>query len=525
MPAAAVVDGERVTRMAPSCWLSRLTGVRPELVEPGGGGPDRVRDGVDALVVGGGIAGVSAAVVLAEHGVRVTVCEGRSGLGGRLSTRPERLADGTPQPVDHGFHAFFRQYYNWRSILRRIDPALRLLRPVAGYPVLHADWPTEEFGRLPAAPPWSLLALVARSPSLRLRDLRRMDGRAALPLLAYHPVRSHAELDGTTAEELLDALRLPDRARAMLFEVFSHSFFNHEAELSAAELVANFHFYFLGNPEGLAFDAPDRDYDSAIWRPLAGYLDRLGARVHTGTPVTTLRADDAGWCVQTASGQRHRARYLVLAVDPPALTRLLAGSPELAATAPVLAGRVAGLGVGPPYAVARYWLGGDVAADRAVFSGVSRQPTLDSVTLYHRLEAEAGRWAERTGGSVLELHAYACPSGVSAPELAERMRAELVGLWPEVAGLPVRESRSRIERQAPAFRPGDHANRPGVVADADRLYLAGDGIRTAVPSALMERAAVTGLLAANHILRREGAGTERVWSIPRYGLLARRGAD
>ncbi|AVT36386.1 FAD-dependent oxidoreductase [Plantactinospora sp. BB1] len=481
-----------------------------------------VRRDTDALVVGGGVAGISAAVVLAERGVRVTVLEARPRLGGRLDTRPETLTDGTVAPVDHGFHAFFRQYHNLRAILRRIDPALTLLRPVPGYPVLHADWPAEDFGRLPARPPWSLLALLARSPSLRLRDLRRMDGRAALPLLAYHPRQTYAELDHTTAEELLDGLRLPDRARAMLFDVFAHSFFNHEADLSAAELVANFHFYFLGNPEGLGFDAPDRDYESAIWQPLAAHLRRHGARILLGRPVAAVLPDGDGWRLETGTGEGHRAGNLVLAVDPPALSALLAGSPELAARAPVLAGRAARLGAGPPYAIARYWLAGDVAPDRAVFSGVSRQPTLDSVTLYHRLEAGSRDWADRTGGAVVELHAYACPDGVPAPELARRMWAELAGLWPEVADLPVRDLRCRVERRAPAFRPGCSADRPGVLTDADRLYLAGDGIRTELPSALLERAALTGMLAANHILRRAGAATEPIRTIPRHGLLARR---
>ncbi|WP_422772105.1 FAD-dependent oxidoreductase [Plantactinospora sp. WMMC1484] len=482
----------------------------------------RARDGTDAIVVGGGVAGMSAAVVLAERGVQVTVLEARSRLGGRLDTRPETLSDGTVQPVDHGFHAFFRQYYTFRSILRRVDPTLALLRPVPGYPVLHRDWPAEEFGRLPARPPWNLLALLARSPSLRLRDLRRMDRRAALPLLAYHPRRTYAELDATSAADLLDSLQLPDRARAMLFEVFSHSFFNHEAEMSAAEMIANFHFYFLGNPEGLGFDAPGRDYESAIWQPLAGHLRRHGGRIRLDAPVTAVRpGSGGGWRLETGGGEQHRTGDVVLAVDPPALSALLAGSPELAAAAPVLARQVARSGTGPPYAVARYWLAGEVARDRPVFSGVSRQPTLDSVTLYHRLEAAARRWAAGSGGSVLELHAYACPEGVPAPELARRMRAELAGLWPEVADMPVRDLRCRVERQAPAFRPGSATDRPGVLTDAGRLYLAGDGIRTDLPSALLERAALTGTLAANHILRRAGAATEPIRTIRRSGLLSR----
>ena len=71
--------------------------------------------------------------------MRVTVLEAAPTLGGRLGAWPERLADGTTQTDEHGFHAFFRQYYNWRSILRRVDPdAGDSSSPIAGYPILVA---------------------------------------------------------------------------------------------------------------------------------------------------------------------------------------------------------------------------------------------------------------------------------------------------------------------------------------------------------------------------------------------------
>ncbi|MCZ7378076.1 hydroxysqualene dehydroxylase [Micromonospora sp. WMMC250] len=509
--------------MALSQVVGRLIGVRQHVVDPGGGGADRVPRPTTAVVVGGGIAGMSAAVVLAERGVAVTVLEAAATLGGRLGAWPEALPAGSQQN-EHGFHAFFRQYYNWRSVLRRVDADLGFLKPIPGYPILSEQWPTEEFGRLPPAPPANLLALLLRSPSLRLADLRLMDRDAALPLLTYDPVRTYAELDDATADELLASLRLPDRARAMLFEVFSHSFFNHEAEMSAAEMVAQFHFYLLGNPEGLAFDCPDEDYATAIWEPLTRHVEKHGGRVLTNSAVTGVHRDAGGWRVTTTDGGSHPAGHVVLAVDPPALAALVAASPDLVEQAPELAARMPAFGrPGPPYAVARYWCDGDVAAERAVFSGVSRQPTLDSVTLYHRLENEPRRWARQTGGSVIELHAYACEPGVPADELAERMRRELVALWPEAGDLRVRELRARVEAQAPAFTPGSHAWRPGVRTDAPGVYLAGDGIATDFPSALMERSAATGIIAANHILRAEGASAEPVRSIRPRGLLAGRG--
>lgn len=84
----------------------------------------------------------------------------------------------------------------------------------------------------------------------------------------------------------------------------------------------------------------------------------------------------------------------------------------------------------------------------------------------------------------------------------------------------MRELRARVEAQAPAFTPGSHPGRPGVRTDAEGLYLAGDGIGTDFPSALMERSAATGIVAANHILRAAGAATEPVRSIRPRGLLA-----
>ena len=36
--------------------------------------------------------------------------------------------------MNRGFHAFFRQYYNLRNLLRRIDPELAMLTPVEDYP-------------------------------------------------------------------------------------------------------------------------------------------------------------------------------------------------------------------------------------------------------------------------------------------------------------------------------------------------------------------------------------------------------
>src|SRR6201996_994213 len=125
--------------------VGRMVGVRPQVTSGPSATPAVGADQKPPVVViGGGIAGVSAAVVLAERGVPVVICEAADRLGGRLGAHPHTLPDGTVQWVDHGFHGFFRQYYNWRRILGRIAPEATLLHPLGSYPVVSARWPGEE---------------------------------------------------------------------------------------------------------------------------------------------------------------------------------------------------------------------------------------------------------------------------------------------------------------------------------------------------------------------------------------------
>ncbi|KUI28212.1 hypothetical protein AU195_20880 [Mycobacterium sp. IS-1496] len=493
--------------------------MRPRrLVVPDPLAPRRVPPGAEAIVVGGGIAGISAAVVLAERGVAVTVLEAADHLGGRLGAWPERLPDGSEQNVEHGFHAFFRHYYTWRSVLRRIDADLSFLAPVPSYPVISATWPAENLAGLPAAPPLNLLALALRSKSLSRRDLMRADPDAGRALLAYDRETTVAELDTTDAATFLDRLGMSERTRSMLFEAFARSFFCNQGELSAAELVAMFHYYFLGNPEGIGFDVPTTDHATAIWHPLREYLTRLGAVVRTGTPVTEVEPDGHGWRVGSREGDLV-SRHVVLAVDPGALRRLIGNSPATTAAAPLLSQRCASLTVAPPFAVSRLWLDRDVAPDRAPFSAVTGQPTLDSVAVYSRLEEPSARWARSTGGSVIELHSYACPL-TDADAAARALREELAALWPETADAVVVHQHHLLEATAPAFPPGSTGTRPTVRSDARGLRVAGDFVELPFVAGLMERSAVSGVLAANDILAEFGAAAEPVIGVPQRGLLA-----
>ncbi|MEX2502240.1 MAG: FAD-dependent oxidoreductase, partial [Trueperaceae bacterium] len=90
--------------------------------EPDGAGPP-----LDLLVVGAGLAGLTAARTARRAGRRVVVVERSASIGGR--TRTERLEDGTL--FDAGFQVLFPAYPAYRRQFGRDGPELLPVPPSA----------------------------------------------------------------------------------------------------------------------------------------------------------------------------------------------------------------------------------------------------------------------------------------------------------------------------------------------------------------------------------------------------------
>ncbi|MDT0342819.1 FAD-dependent oxidoreductase [Streptomyces litchfieldiae] len=466
-------------------------------------------------VVGGGIAGLTAATALAERGVRVTLYEREAQLGGRLAGWPTLLADGTPVTMSRGFHAFFRQYYNLRALLRRTDPVLARLRGLPDYPLRHGSGRQDSFRHVPRTPPLSALGFVALSESFSLRALTRIDPHAALPLLDVRVPEVYDRLDHVSAYDFLEAIRFPAAARHLAFEVFSRSFFADPRRLSAAEMALMFHIYFLGSAEGLLFDVPREPFPQALWDPLAGRLCRLGARVRTRSAVEVVSVLSAGGFTVAATRGEEPYDAVVLALDPAALRSLVARSGGLGDTE--WRERVARLRTAPPFLVSRLWLDKPVRANRPGFLGTSGYGALDNVSVLSRWEGEAARWAARTGGSVVELHAYALPRDADRAATRRGLLGELHRLYPETSRARVVDERHEWRADCPLFPVGGYRDRPTVGTPTPGLVVAGDAVRTGLPVALMERAATSGFLAANTLLRRWGLRGHALWTVPGRG--------
>jgi isorenieratene synthase len=476
-----------------------------------------VRDPKHVVVVGGGLAGLAAATILAERGSRVTVLEREAYLGGRAGAWTDTLVTGERFEMERGFHAFFRQYYNLRALIRRVDPSLDVLVPMRDYPLLGPDGAQQSFANLPRATPLNMFVLARRTPTLKLADLFRLAPHALLDILRFEQERDYARLDARSAREYLDSWRFPLAARRILFDVFSHSFFNPEEQMSAAEMLMMFHFYFTGNPEGLLFDVMREPFSAGLFRPLARYLEARHVELRSAVEVRRVVRESGAVRVELAHGDALTADAVVLAVNVAALQALVEASPTLDDVR--FRSDVASLTTTRPFVVWRMWLDRRTQPGRHPFVGTAGLGLLDNISLFHLFESESRAWAEKHDGSVVELHAYAVPEGRAETDVRDELRRTLFELYPETREARVVDERFLWREDCTGFPPGSHATRPTVETPFQEVTLAGDFVRLDMPSALMERAVTSGMLAANTHLARWGARQESVAHVTPVGLL------
>ena len=479
------------------------------------------------VVIGAGIAGLAAAAGLAERGVSVDVLERQPNLGGRVAGWTEHLDDGTVTTNNRGFHAFFRQYYNLRALLQRSDPGLQRLRAVEDYPLIDGEGRRDTFRGLPQSPPWNALVFALRSPTFRFRDLIRINATAAAPLATVTVPGIYERLDDRNADTFLTDINFPVAARHLAFEVFARSFFARPDRLSAAELAAMFHIYFLGSSEGLVFDVAESNFDTALWNPLGEYLGTKGVKFHTGISVSSISTGGVKRLrVHTDDGNLIDADGVVLATDVGGLQQIVGASTGLGDAD--WRHRVAAMEVAPPFMVQRLWLDRPVDAGRPDFLGTGGLEPVDNISVVSNYEQQAAQWARAHGGSVVEVHSYSV-SG-QEEQLREQMLARLHEIYPETAAAEIVTERILLRQDCPLFSPGSHATRPSVDTPVPGLMLAGDGIRIDLPVALMERAATTGWTAANRLLAGWGVSGHTLYTVPVQGRspvlrrLAQRGA-
>jgi isorenieratene synthase len=131
-------------------------------------------------------------------------------------------------------------------------------------------------------------------------------------------------------------------------------------------------------------------------------------------------------------------------------------------------------------------------------------------------------WAARTGGSVIEAHAYAIPPDRLASDevLRERLWEQIVAVLPQLQGATRLAEAFMRHEDFTRFAPGDRARRPGTRTPLGGLVLAGDWVRIDAPVFLMEAAVTSGRLAANAVFAEEGLAQDEIPVVAFEGPLA-----
>jgi squalene-associated FAD-dependent desaturase len=225
---------------------------------------------VRAAVVGGGLAGLAAALELVDAGHDVTVYEARPTLGGAVQTLPEREGD-PPPPPDNGQHIALGCFTEYLSFLDRIGEGGSYVRRPLVLPVYGED------GRCADVKPSAAALLTYRH--LPLRD------RLRIPLVLAR-CRGARAREGETFGELLRRLGASELAVERFWDVFMRPALN----LPCDEVDADAGLFTVRT----ALLGPRASSDLILPRKPLGWmhgdaagraLERAGATIETGTRV------------------------------------------------------------------------------------------------------------------------------------------------------------------------------------------------------------------------------------------------
>jgi uncharacterized protein with NAD-binding domain and iron-sulfur cluster len=468
-------------------------------------------------VIGGGLAGITAAIALAEAGAAVTLLEARPRLGGATCSFAR---DGLT--VDTGQHVFLGCCTAYRDLLGKLGMTEHAPVQDRFDVTVLAPGPTPRRGRLrrTALPgPLHMLPALGRYPFLSWNE-RTSVSRPALAMRRVDP--ADPKVDEQRFGDWLAARGQNERARRALWDLFTVSALNiagDDASLSLAAIVIKTGL--LGKNNAADIGVPALPLGELHGDAGAALLTKLGAQVLINAKVSAIEPGAIEPAAPTQPDDPSRPRFRVRLgrpVDPADPAAASSAASSAADPAEILADAVV-LAV-PHEAAARLIPPGALPeATVTGWTGLGASPIVNVHVIYDRpvmdLPFAAAvdspvQWVfDRTRISGLDRSSpgraqYLAISlsaadeyvDVPAAALREQFVPALAELFPAAREAQVTEFFVTRERRA-TFRqaPGTARLRPPAATNTPGLVLAGAWTATGWPDT-MEGAVRSGLLAA-----------------------------
>jgi len=430
-------------------------------------------------VIGGGVAGMSAACALAEAGFQARLVEQRGYLGGRASSY---LHPGVGEIIDNCEHVLFGCCTNLQGFYRRIGVAERI------------HWTSEMTmiepgGRRSVLGPSFLPAPLHGLPKLLLAHAFSLADKIAL-CRAFSALMMPVPADST--ESLGEWLKRNKQTRGAVdrfWRLVIASALNAEIDEIALPYAAKVIRELFMNSAFAGSMGMSTVPLSELYARVTPFLEDRGGTVLLNTNVEGADWDEETmqWTVRTRTGEM-LSDFVVVALPFEGMAKLLPNLPP-AGGADALAGQIERLEHWPICSV-HLWF------DRPI-TELEHAVLLDREIhwLYNQSVLQA------RGGNYIELVVSATRAFAALPRdqaIAQALR-ELAEFFPIVKEAKV-EKVALVKEVRATFGvpPGIDAARPGAVSPWPNLFIAGDWARTGWPST-MESAARSGHLAAEAV--------------------------
>ncbi|HZO95206.1 MAG TPA: FAD-dependent oxidoreductase [Candidatus Baltobacteraceae bacterium] len=453
---------------------------------------------VDALIVGGGPAGLAAASYLAGAGRTAVVLEKRPVLGGKLSSWRDRDGD----VLETGLHAFFGGYTSVHALLRETGIAHHVLwqphaltwaMPPNFSPRWNGAPVYEEFRFVDAPSPFNGIGAVLNARYVFSHWEKLLFAKGTLPVLLRDRRYVEAQ-DGITYAEWHRRRGMSEHMLKTFFAPMALALNFTDVERISAEAMLRVMAYFAGSRDASRAGFLDGPPGPRFVEPLAAHVRAGGQRVEANARVGELLfSGDRCTGARTTDGRVFEARNVIVATPVHDAKRLL---PQAMLRDPLVHG-VAKL-ESAPVINAHLWF------DRPVSPFTNLMFAPGTIVAVHADLGQVSPGYGWHGKSFLEACVAPADELIRADDetVVDAVLRDLHRLYPLASRETlVKAKLVRVPRSVYRASPGAERLRPGARTPVRNLFLAGCYTNHRFPASIegavrSARAAVDAVLAA-----------------------------